>query len=1244
MFRSSVVLALMALLFVPSIAGAQSSLLRGTVTDAQNALIPGVVVTITNVDTAVTRSTVSDDMGAYAFTQLPPGVYKVQGALPGFNTFTAQMRLQIDTPSLLNIKMEVGTVAESLNIFSDVAAVNTENATIGNPFTQTQVRQLPLQTRNVVELLSLQPGVTPTGEVIGARKDQNNVTLDGVDVNDNQSGIGVLPDNATEDDRRRAGGFQAALPIPLDSVQEFRTTVAGQGADQGRSSGGQVSLVTRSGSNEYHGSVYEYLRNKLTAANNWFSNRAGIPREPLIRNQYGASFGGRIVKNRAFFFINWEDRKDRSALAQSRIVPSELMKQGIIQYRMSDGTIGRAAQTDIKAIDPLHMGVSPTLLAIMNRYPVGNDPAGGSDRGLNFSGFRFNAPQTRNDRAYVAKLDFNLDSAGKHTLMLRGTLADNHQDLTVAEFPGLGPASVAIDRSKGIAGRYTYVMSPNKINVFSFGYTRLGVEQSGSTAGATLNWGGLANLIDTTPATRPSARTIPTTNFVDDMTWIQGRHTFEFGANLRFIENDRTAYANSFASYSFNRNTLKGLGADITGAVNAYIQQQSGNASLKITEGTPVTNAFGALLGVVNQYSATYNYDHSGAAIAFGQPTVRAFVTNESELYLQDTWKARRDLTLTYGVRYSLNGVPYEKNGLEVVTTVPLQNFLAERIYAQANEIPGYAMPDARLTYTLGGPKNNGPGWFERDNKMFAPRFNFAYAPAGEGFVTRVFGKGSVIRGGGSILYDRYGSDMVVNFDKSGSPGLSTSVSQPLNTDFTDGFRYTGGTLPALPAAPQGGFPFTPPTIIGGFGSTVGVASNLRAPYSILFNMSVTRPIAKGMTIEAGYIGRLGRKGLLQQDFMQMLTHFRDKTSGTDWTQAMGVLRGYYENGITPAQVKANPSIIPTIPYIENIFPKAANAFINGSATANYFFTTYGTYGASDLDGLNEMDRIRRPDGTCLSLFGCNTFFALQNAGLRSWVNASNSAFHGGQLVLRRAVNNGWGFDFNYTLSHAIDIQSAAEGGAGASGAVIQDTFNPKSSRASSDFDIRHNISANTVLELPFGSGRALLGNASGWLNQIVGGWQLSSLAKYRSGFPYSIQNGGIYPTNYLNQAIAVLRPGTPMPANGTGYDQTGAPSLFRNTNAYQSFMGQYPGTVGTRNIVRGPGFRTVDLSVTKSFQLPWERQRIQFRAEAFNAFNNVNFDNPTGTQLSLASASTFGQITSAQPARVMQFALRYEF
>src|SRR5262245_26377559 len=563
MFRHSIVLILIALLIVPLSAAAQSSSLRGTITDQQNALIPGVVVTATNLDIQATRATLSGEGGTYAFAQLPPGTYKIQAELPGFSTFSAQIRLQIDTPAMLNIKLEVGGLTQTVEVLGDMVATNTENATIGNPFTETQVRQLPIQTRNVVELLSLQPGVTPTGEVIGARKDQNNVTLDGVDVNDNQSGIENTADN--DSDRRRASGFKAALPVPLDSVQEFRTTVAGQGAGQGRSSGGQVSLVTKSGSNDYHGSLYEFHRNKVTDANNWFNNRAGIPRENLIRNQYGASFGGRIVRNRAFFFVNWEDRKDRSQSAVARAVPSETLKQGIIQYRLSNGQIGQATPEEIKAIDPLHIGISPSQLAIMRQYPAGNDPQGGADRDLNFSSFRFNAPQNRDDRAYVAKMDFNLDTSGKHTLMLRGTMADNKRDETGAQFPGQSAAVQQLDTSKGLAGRYTFVISPTKINVFSFGYTRLNIVQSGNSSEPRLTWATLANLTNQTD--RPQTRLLPTSNFVDDMTWIKGTHKIEFGVNIRTMENARTSYSNAFPTYAFSRNTLKGLGADIVAAV-----------------------------------------------------------------------------------------------------------------------------------------------------------------------------------------------------------------------------------------------------------------------------------------------------------------------------------------------------------------------------------------------------------------------------------------------------------------------------------------------------------------------------------------------------------------------------------------------------------------------------------------------------------------------------------------------------
>jgi hypothetical protein len=377
-------------------------------------------------------------------------------------------------------------------------------------------------------------------------------------------------------------------------------------------------------------------------------------------------------------------------------------------------------------------------------------------------------------------------------------------------------------------------------------------------------------------------------------------------------------------------------------------------------------------------------------------------------------------------------------------------------------------------------------------------------------------------------------------------------------------------------------------------------------------------------------------------DVFQPLTQFRDPKSGQTWTQAAGVLRDAFERGLTPAQVRANPSLLPPVAFVENIFPGAANRTFPGSATANYFYSTYGSYGGSDLDALNDMDRERLPNGTCISAPGCNTFFALQNAGNVAWTNAGRSSYHGGQLVLRRPVSNGWGFDFNYTLSHSIDITSTAESAAGTGGGVIQDSFNPQAFRGSSDFDARHYITANTVVELPFGKGKRFLTDAPAWMNQIAGGWQTSLLWRYRSGLPTTITNGGVYPTNYLNSAIAVLRPGTAMPDNGVGYNQAGNPSIFRATNqAAGAFMGQYPGTTGTRAILRLAPMSNFDLSLGKYFTLPIESHRLQFRAEAFNAFNTVNF---TTTSLSLANPTTFGQFTDVMAPRVIQFALRYEF
>jgi hypothetical protein len=486
-------------------------------------------------------------------------------------------------------------------------------------------------------------------------------------------------------------------------------------------------------------------------------------------------------------------------------------------------------------------------------------------------------------------------------------------------------------------------------------------------------------------------------------------------------------------------------------------------------------------------------------------------------------------------------------------------------------------------------------------------------------------------------MYDHYGNSMVTSFASSGSPGLSTTVSQPLNTDFTTSFRYTGGALPTIPAAPATGFPFTPPTIIGGFTSFSGVASDLVAPYQYLLNFSYARPLPKKMTIEVGYIGRLSHKGLMQQDFGQPMTLFKDTKSGQNWQQASTMLKRVFDSGVTPAQVQANPSLVPQIGFFEDIFPGAKNYKFNGSATANYYYTVYGTYAGSDLDALNDMDRLRQSNGTCISVYGCNTFFANQAAGINSWSNAGKSGFNGLQVVLRRTFSNGWGFDFNYTWSHSLDNVSGAE----SDGAGIQDAFNPNGFRGPSGFDIRHSVTANAVVELPFGHNKKFLKAMPRWADAVIGGWQISLLGTLRTGTPINISNAGLYPTNYLSSAIGILRSGATMPANFLQTDEKGIPSIMPTTTAVNAFEGQDPGTVGTRGILRVPGAINFDTSISKSFRMPFEGHRLTMRGEAFNATNHVNFTTPN---VSLATPSTFGELTKTGDARVMQFALRYEF
>ena len=1195
---------------------AQTSSLPGLVTDGQSSAVPDAIVTATNTATSAARKTLTNSGGAYSLLQMTPGTYKIMVEKPGFRSDAAEVELLINTPATLNVQLTLGAVTETVNVMADATTINTQNAATGNPFTEAQIKAIPLQTRNVVALLAIQAGVSSTGQVLGSRPDQNNVLLDGVDVNDNAG----------------ANGFSAVLPIPLDSVQEFRTTVAGLGADLGRSGGGQVSVVTKGGSNGFHGSAYEYNRNTLTEANDWFSNRAGVPRAALVRNQYGASLGGPILKNRLFFFFNYEGRKDRSASSKTATVPASSFAAGNLNVLLKDGRTVTLTPQDIVAIDPLHIGASPYILNLMKQYPAGNNPLGASDKGLNFNQLLFNAPNTLDNHVMVGRMDYNIDSSGRHTLMARGTLNGAGQDSSLAQFPGQSAASRKLDNSRGLALRYTAVLTPHLVNVLNYGYTRLGTS---STGNQTVIPGFGFTTLTATP--RPSQRHAPTHNLTDDLTWSKERHTVQGGINFRFTENANLTF-NNVPSYSFSRNTLLGLGADIDADVLAYLQPTYG-AGISLSSATNVTNAFGAMLGLVNQYSATYNYTKTGTAIPFGQPVATDFAGKEWEAYAQDSFKWTRNFTVTYGIRYSIFGVPYEKTGLQVVPITPLSQYFADRNGGQLVGIPGSALPSAYVTYALGGPVNNKPGYYPTAYNNWAPRLSMAYTPASGGFLEKILGKASALRAGGGITYDHYGSAMAQSFASSGSPGLASNVAQPVNTNFTTGYRYNGAGLPTLPTVAGGAFPYTPPLIQGGFTTFSGVSSDLKAPYSYLLNATYVRPVAKGITLEVGYAGRLSHRILVQQDMGQPMTKFTDPKSGQSWVQASTVLAQLYNSGLTAAQVKANPSLVPNQAFFENMFGKSQNMYIPGSASANFFYDVYGNYSGSYLDGLNDMDRIRLSNGTCVVITGCNTFFPTQNSGLEAYVNAGKASYHAATVVLRRPVSRGWGYDFNYTFSHGLDNGSASET---SGGAALQDAFNPNAYRGPSDFDARHTISANAVVDIPVGKGKALLGHIPAVLDYVIGGWQVGSLFTYRSGLPLSCSVSGVYNVNYEYSSLCILKPGSTLPASGFTFDNLGAPSIFANTSVNTSLVASYPGQVGSRGLFRGLGYWNDDISVSKSFRLPKEGHRISLRAEAYNAFNHQAFGNPS---LNTASPTTFGEITtSTSTPRVMQFAARYEF
>ncbi len=1318
-----------AFLFAVTCVSAQTGTtsLRGVVTDRTGATVADAKVTLVNIGQGLKRDSATSNAGEYEFVALPPGTYSLTVELTGFRRFEQKnLQLLVNSPATQNVTLEIGVTTETIEVSAQAVTLNTTDASLGNAFNENQVKQLPLEGRNVPDLLNLQAGVlytgnradintavdTRNGAVNGARSDQSNVTLDGIAVND-------------------SGGhaFTSVLPVTLDSVQEFRVTTTNYNADQGSSSGAQVALVTKSGTNSFHGSAYEYNRNTYTSANDYFVKAAqiqgclgsGTPLSAkqcnqapkLIRNVFGGSLGGPIKKDRFYFFLNYEGTRRLEETSAVRTIPTDSLRDGVVYYQcktsalcpaVAQGVTGISGnkydvpdgffavnKSQITAMDPQHRGPNAGTLAYLNSFPHANDGSVGD--GLNYSGFRFSSPISDTKDWYIAKFDYNITRDAKHRISWSGALANESnpqgQYLPASPAGSLFNYTSAqhsfVNYNKGFVINYAGVLSNTLVNSFRYGFVRESVGDIGDSDQPYIILRGI-----TQGVTRTSAFQRPIHTFADDLSWTRGRHTLQFGGSLTYTRNPRINTLNSFSDGVANASWLdvSGMlvknGSPFNPANNGF---PAGASSFANSYDFPMM----ALLGMVTEDDATYNYKKDGSVLAQGAPVQRHFAENGWEMYAQDSWKVKPNLTVTFGLRYSLFSPPWETSGLQVTPSLDLSDWFNQRATNMNNGIP--SNQDPLVSFSLGGPANGGkPGLWKWDYHDVGPRLALAWSPKGsDGLLKSLFGDGgkTVVRAGFGVVYDNIGNGILNTFDSAGSFGLATSLSNPAGIETaacaprladmhtiptTDLGCPANSNVPGqmLLPAPPGQFPQTFPSTLdsGGFAITWGLDQNIKTPYSYTLDFSVGRELPKGFSFQVSYVGRLSHRLLTQSD-LAMPLDLVDKKSGLDYFKAATALAKVYRTGVSTDNFNASMVPANVAQYWTDMLQplQGSDSYQTGACGNNptkaavvAIYDLFCGFNLNETTGLFVLDYFgvsgTQQCGTAPDNFSCNSyvpstgtnsFFNPQYSSLYAWRSNANANYHALQVNLQHRMEHGIQFDFNYTFSKSIDISSDATriGAWSGLGGQVINSWDPNAMRAVSDFDAKHQFNANWIAELPFGKGRLVAGSAHGLLDAIIGGWQLSGLFHVTSGLPFNVFNGFQWPTNWQlgGNAFLVSRVNTGV-FKSTDSTGNAVVSVFKNgIDSINAFTNPFPGESGARNQVRGDGFFNVDLGLAKRWRMPWsEKQSLQLRWEVFNVTNTNRFD-VQSIAPELDISSTFGNYTGLLTnPRVMQFALRFEF
>jgi Carboxypeptidase regulatory-like domain len=1263
------------LLAVPLLATAQSDVgsLTGTVTDHSGAVVQNASVELKDTATNHALTTTTNAAGQYTFSRVTPGTYTLTVKAPSFSTTViGGVRMSVGRAGTNNVTLQLGTVAEVVEVQGGAAAeLQTQDASVGAVITNQELRAIPNLGRDATGLMLLQPGAMPTqsgdensgGQIMGARSDQNTFMLDGGDITNSTDGLGSYAGR-----NNFSGAPHGAVPTPVDSLEEFRVVTNNNMGGFNRSAGAEVQMVTRRGTNQWHGALYDYNIQDDFNAESWSLKHANKPKPEWRDNRFGGSIGGPIFKDRTFFFINVESRHFLQGNTISKLTPTATARQGTIGYLATDGTY---KFIPIVTIDPLAIGLNQDVSKIWSGMPQPTPGQGGGDH-ANFQTFLGSAPLVTNSESVVGRLDHQITSnwhfMGSYRYGVEDNSTTNQTLMTATGFKSLSARPVWGNFAvAGLTGQLTQHLT----NDTHFNFTRLFWKWGSSGDKPQLpGLGGALQLRAESSTSAAVPYNVDTQqsrqrlwdgkdyNLTDTLSWLHGKHMIQITGRYgwqRFthLRNDKVTGGTTDPIYYGVWTT--------SGSYN--IPGIPFPADMASSYKTNFGSAYVSMLGLITRGTQVLTRDGSLTPQTPGTWITAKDIVDNWEIGFNDAWKLTPSLTVSYGLTWSVELPPYNPAGTntmevdaatgKVLTVGQYEGNKAAALSAGQYYNPVIGFQPIKLTH------RKYP--FDPDYTNLGPRLAVAWNPSvgSDGIFGRIFGdKKTVLRAGWTRAFDRLnGVDLVmtpalgVGFADLGIcayPKTNGSCGGAKSTP-TTGFRIgTNGNSITIP----GLTPVTPPVVPGTNAPFSAVDWHIDPRRQVgstdVLTFSIQRELPHQSMLEVGFVGRISRDLYEKVDLNNVPYMF--KMGGQTFAQAFDTVQ--------KALIAGQP--VGTQPFFEAALGGIGSGYCSGFATctAAVVANEGGLISHRDVS-----DTFSDLEGSWAIGNGYLTQFGQEVYAFDTTVSRGKGRYAGLYVTMKKGGKN-LSFQGNYTLSKSLDSygwnQDIID--------TMQDAYNPSRSYGPSLFDRHHIFNGWLNLQLPFGRGQRWA-SSNGIVDKLIGGWGTSYVFTAGTGVPNMLFDGNycgtefggsLYTYSDCSSLIALKsgswnmsRHNSTTVTSGWGADSTAQsyPNAFANAGSIFNNAGAAGGNfryalfsdsrAGNQNWLRGMGYWTFDVSLSKTTHIT-ERVAMKFSADLINAFNHPNMADPS---TDISDPTSFGVLTGTQNLpRYIQFGLRFDF